>query len=129
MKKTRRTALSTMTALGKWLAANKKPLGIAAGITGAAGAGAAAAPAIDEFITDQALASMGRTAKRAVADTAEFAEEHPYMLAGLVGGSGLAGAKLGEEGFSGLFDTVSPLQMGGLAKQRTRMQRGTRGQR
>lgn len=98
----------------EFLGANAGTAAKIAGL-GAAGGGAyaLAQPAIDDFMTDQALESMGRSAKRSLADTVEFAEGHPYMSAALLGGAGMAGAGMGGDNFSALFDSISPVKIGG----------------
>jgi hypothetical protein len=77
--------------------ANKGLLGGAA----AAGGVAVAAPAIqhgyDDFMTDRALASVGRNVKRAAGDAADYAEEHPIAASALLGGSALAGYRAGRD--------------------------------
>lgn len=99
----------------KWLQANKKGLGIGAAGVGAAGLGAVAAePYIDDFMTDQALGSVGRNLKRGLVDALEFAEEHPYVTAAALGGAGMLGGAMGQEGFAGLLDTVSPVKISHL---------------
>lgn len=112
--------------LAKWLAragefakANKKPLMAAAAVPAAYGAYELAEPKIDDFMTDQAINSMIRSGKRAIADTADYAEKHPYIASGLLGASGLAGAKLGESNFADLFNSVAPARI----PQRNRRQR------
>lgn len=83
----------------------------------ALGAGYAAQPMVDDFMTDQAMKSVGRSGKRAVFDALDYAEEHPYAAAAILGGTGLAGAKLGEEGFAGLADSISPVKFGGMLRK------------
>lgn len=100
--------------------ANKAPLAAAAAVPAAIGGYEVAKPHIDDFVTDQALKSIGRNVKRSAVDTLDFAEKHPYTVAALVGGSGMAGAALGEDGFSNAFNAVSPLNMprrGGKTKR------------
>ncbi len=91
--------------------ANKGPLMAAAAVPAAVGAYEVAQPKIDDFMTDQAIKSIGRNAKRALVDTAEYAQEHPYMSSLLLGGAGMAGAKMGEGNFADMFNSVSPMRM------------------
>jgi len=99
----------------KWVQANKKGLGLAAGGTAALGAGAVAAqPMIDDYMTDQALKSIGRNVKSGIVDALDFAEEHPYLTAATLGGAGMLGAKLGDQGFASMLDVFSPVQVSQL---------------
>ncbi len=95
---------------------NKKPLMAAAAIPAAVGAYEVGQPMVDDFMSDQALKSVGRSAKRGLADTLEFAEEHPYISSALLGASGLAGAKLGDDNFSDVFNAVSPVKLPGRGR-------------
>lgn len=97
--------------LAKFAKANKPALAAAAAVPATVGAYEVAKPHIDDFMTDQAMKSIGRKVKRSAIDTIDFAEEHPYTVAALMGGSGMAGAALGEDGFSNAFNSVSPLAM------------------
>lgn len=111
----------------QWLKANKKGIGMAAGGTALAAGGAAVAePYIDDYMTDQALGSVGRNMKRGVVDAIEFAEEHPYITAAALGGSGMLGGAMGQEGFAGLLDTVSPIQISQLVSGRGGHKKGKR---
>jgi hypothetical protein len=108
----------------KWLQANKQGLGLAAGGTAALGAGAVAAkPMVEDYMTDRAIDAVGQNIKGGIVDALEFAEEHPYATAAVVGGAGLLGAKLGDQGFASMLDTISPIQISQLfnsKKQRRR---------
>lgn len=103
---------------------NKGLLAGAAAVPAAYGAYEIGQPMVDDFMTDQALQSMKRTAKNALVDTADYAEKHPYMASALLGGAGLAGAELGDQGFAGIFDAVSPFKVGSMI--RNRQNRGQR---
>lgn len=95
----------------EWAKKNKKALAIAGGVGAAGAAGMAAQPAIDDFMTDQAINSMIRNGKRAATDAVDYAEKHPYASAAILGGAGLGGARLGEQNFSDLFNTLSPVKL------------------
>lgn len=97
--------------LAEFARANKAPLAAAAAVPATVGAYEVAKPHIDDFMQDQALKSIGRNVKRSAVDTLDFADKHPYTLAALVGGSGLAGAAMGEDGFSNAFNSISPLNL------------------
>ncbi len=103
---------------------NKGLLAGAAAIPAAYGAYEIGQPMVDDFMTDQALQSMKRNAKNALVDTVDYAEKHPYMASALMGGAGLAGAELGDQGFAGIFDAVSPFKVGSMV--RNRQNRGQR---
>lgn len=79
--------------------------GLLAGV-GAGGVALAAAPHVqhsyDDFMTDQAIKSMKRNAKRAAVDTMEFAGKHPLVAAGALGGAGLAGYGMQPDGMGQL---------------------------
>jgi hypothetical protein len=104
----------------KWLQANKKGLALGAGGTALAAGGAmAAAPYVDDFMTERAIDSIQDNIKSGLVDALDFAEEHPYVTAAALGGAGMLGSKLGDEGFAGLMDTVSPIKIGALFNQRS----------
>ena len=58
---------------------NKGLLAAGAAVPVAVGAGAALEPKFDDFMTDQAIHSMKRNAKRGLIDTLDFADKHPDM--------------------------------------------------
>lgn len=91
----------------------------------AIGAGIAAQPMVDDFMTDQAINSMIRTGKRGLVDAMDFAEEHPYLTSAVLGGAALTGAGLGEAGVGGLLDRFAPAPVAaaaGMARRRKRHQ-------
>ncbi len=101
---------------GKFASDNKGMLAGAAAIPATYGAYEVAQPMIDDFMTDQAIDSMKRSAKNALVDTVDYADKHPYMASALMGGAGLAGAELGDQGFAGIFDSLSPFKVGSMLK-------------
>lgn len=103
---------------GKFASENKGMLAGAAAIPAATVGYQVAQPMIDDFMTDQAIDSMKRNAKNALVDTVDYAEKHPYMASALMGGAGLAGAELGDQGFAGIFDSLSPFKVGSMLKNR-----------
>lgn len=108
----------TVSKIKSFSLANKKPLMAAASIPVAYGAYEVAQPAIDDFMTDQAIESMKRSAKNAIVDTADYAAKHPYMASALLGGSGVAGATMGADNFAKAFDSISPFKISNLVKSR-----------
>ncbi len=111
---------NALSAAKSFAKANKGPLAAAAAIPAGIGAYELAEPAIDDFMTDQAMKSMGRNLKRGLVDTAEYAEEHPYLASTLLGAAGLAGGAMGQEGFSSAFNSLAPVK---IPQRRSRGQR------
>ncbi len=103
---------------GKFASDNKGLLAGAASIPASYGAYQVAQPMVDDFMTDQAISSMKRQAKNALVDTVDYADKHPYLTSALLGGAGLAGAELGGDSFAGIFDSLSPLKVGSILKNR-----------
>lgn len=113
--------LSHAAAAAEWAKRNKKALGGAAAVGGAAIAAPHALHAWDDFMQDQAMKSMGRNVHRAAKDTVDYATKHPIAASLLMGGAAAAGNRYGADGIMDAASQFAPMDISALVKVRKKL--------